>query len=206
MEPILRAAADRLIHHTAYLAYVAGEMTPEELEERCEASGYTMRETIGHCVLWMERFVSLVHLLLTEGAAAYERPNADAVNADEREAMGSDDREGLLRRMAVARDAIIAEYATATAPRLSEPLHDDTIGETIHRWTAHLERHALDFAETLPELRYDPLLLDWALSANLKNADEAARQAKFIEDVRAYLASLPDDEDDDEDEDENEAE
>lgn len=206
MEPILRAAADRLIHHTAYLRYVVEQMTPEELEQTCAATGFTMRETLAHCVLWLEWIEPPARKLIAEGAETFEPLDDDAMNAAARERLGAIAVPELLERMAAARDELIAAFAGATHARTVEPLGSDSIGATLLRWTTHLERHALDFAETLPELRYDSLLLDWTLSADYRDEGEAARQAKLIEDVRAYLATLPEDDDEDDDDFENEAE
>jgi len=206
MEPILRAAADRLIHHSAYLRYVVEQMTPEELEAPCAATGYTMGETFAHCVLWLEWVEPVARKLIAEGAETFEPLDDDAMNAAARERLGSIAVPELLERMAAARDELIAAFAGATHARTVEPLGGDSIGATLLRWTTHLERHALDIAETLPGLRYDALLLDWTLSADYRDEGEAARQARLIEDVRAYLATLPEDEDEEEDDFENEAE
>jgi len=54
----------------------------------------------------------------------------------------------------------------------------------------HLVAHGLDFADTLPELRHDPMVLNWLLYADYsENAERTARQEKLLAEVRDLYAA-----------------
>jgi hypothetical protein len=73
----------------------------------------------------------------------------------------------------------------ASAMLVGRPLLD-----VLAAMSRHLADHGLDFADTLPVLRHDPMVLNWLLYADYSdNAERTARQAKLLAEVRDMYAA-----------------
>ena len=195
MVPELRAAADRLMHTGGYLRHLANEMRANELERHCKATGLTVRQTVGHIVLWLELEARALGRYVA-GEAMFDEPfDEEAINREFAEQSKEAPIAELLTRYRHAYDRTVETYGRVTAEMAAVPVGDTRLATLALQWTGHPERHALDFAEALPRLRFDPLLLDWALHAELRDPSELHRQLKLAEAARAYLKSREDTDD-----------
>ena len=64
--------------------------------------------------------------------------------------------------------------------------------------SGHCVTHAIPLVDALPEVRTDPLVLNWLLDAQFHDEQSIEWQAKLLADAREYIANHPDEEDDDE--------
>jgi hypothetical protein len=189
MIPELRAAADRLMHTGGYLAYLAAEMRPKERERHCRATGLTVRQTFGHIVQWLEQEADTLDRYLG-GEPVFDAPfDEHVINAGFAERSRETPLAELLARYNRGCGRMCAVYERVTPEMAAASVGDKTVGDLALQWTAHFQHHAVDFAEALPRLRFDPLLLDWALSPISADEAESARQLKLIEAARAYFKS-----------------
>lgn len=185
--PELRAAADRLMHTEAYLRHIAAELRPNEHERHCKATGLSVRQTCGHLAQWLEQEAATAERFIA-GEPVFEEPfDEDALNREFSAKLGDTSTAALVGRFGAAREQMLGLYSRVTPEMAAAPVGDTTFGLLLLQWTAHPQRHALDFAEALPRLRFDPLLLDWALAAELRERSELERQLKLAEAARAYL-------------------
>lgn len=196
MEPVLRAAADRLIHNGGLLAYVTAHASELGLDRTVEATGLTVRQTIGHIVAWTERDADAMDGIVPDN----ETTDRDAFNRQVAEREKDADAADLLRRYGRARDRLIAAFERIPPELANRPAGPGTLAQVVNIWTAHPGPHALDFAEALPEIAFDALLLEWALHAIPASDSDRARQDALRDRARAYYASLPPGEDDDDEE------
>lgn len=187
LAPELRAAADRLMHTGGYLRYLASEMRTNELERHCKATGLTVRQTFGHIVLWLECEVERSGQLLGGEDVLEASLDVDDVNRGFAEASRYSPLTELIERFLKAYRAQIAVYARVSSEMGAREVRGTTVSALLLELTAHGQRHAVDFAEALPRLRFDPLLLDWALAAQLREPDELHRQLKLAAAARAHL-------------------
>jgi len=192
MVPELRAAADRLMHTSGYLHHLADEMRPKELDRHCKATGLTVRQTIGHIVLWLEFEVGRNRRFLDGEGVLEESLDEHEVNGGFAEASRETPVAELLERYVHAYRAQLEVYGRIAPELAAQPVRGTTVAGLLLELTAHFQHHAVDFAEALPRLRFDPLLLDWALHPRSPDAAEAARQDKLADAARAYLKSRED--------------
>ncbi len=195
MVPELHAAADRLMHTGGYLRHLAAEMRPNELERHCKATGLTVCQTIGHIVLWLEQEARALERYVAGEAVFDETPDEEAINREFAEQSNDMSLAALLTRYTRACERTLETYGRMTAEMAAVPVGDKPLSTLALQWTGHPQRHAVDFAEALPRLRFDPLLLDWALHAELREPLELQRQLKLAEAARAYLKSREDSDD-----------
>ena len=195
MVPELQAAADRLMHTGGYLRHLAAEMRPNELERHCKATGLTVRQTIGHIVLWLEFEVGRNRRFLDGEDVIEESLDVDDVNRGFADAARETSVAELLGRYMHAYHEQVQIYGHVTSELAAQPVRGTTVAGLLLELTAHFQHHAVDFAEALPRLRFDPLLLDWALHPRSPDPSEGTRQEKLAEAARAYLKSREDTDD-----------
>ena len=196
MLPAVRAIADRMILDSANLKYIAAILPRGGLGRIVPGTGWTVRQVIGHVGDAEARHVAAMERLLagaTPFPADYDRDDANAASA-QRDAKAP--LKSLVARIddAVSRSVPLYECVTASIAA-SRARGKDTLAVLLDRWSRHYVAHGIDLVDALPEIRFDPMLLNWLLFVDFEGEpDAAARQRKLWEDVRA----LPD-EDDDED-------
>ena len=78
----LRAAADGFIYDIAVLIHVADLLGEEGMEARCEATGWTTRQTLGHLVANYERYATLFGQRLAGEPIPPHGSDTDQRNAD----------------------------------------------------------------------------------------------------------------------------
>jgi hypothetical protein len=180
------------MHTGGYLAYLAAEMRPKEHERHCRATGLTARQTFGHIVQWLEQEVDTLARYL-DGEPVFDAPlDEHVINAGFAERSRETPLAELLTRYRQAYQRMLGLYERVTPELAAETVEGKTVGELALQWTAHFQHHAVDFAEALPRLRFDPLLLDWALNPISPDPAESARQLKLLEAARIYFKSQED--------------
>ncbi|MGE0598008.1 MAG: hypothetical protein AB7J35_12700 [Dehalococcoidia bacterium] len=70
--------------------------------------------------------------------------------------------------------------------------------EVLRSMSGHCQTHAIELVDSIPEVRMDPLVLNWLL--DLEFTDDAGRawQAALLAEARAYVANHPDEEEEEE--------
>lgn len=189
MLPALRALADRLIWDVANVRSVVERLPRGGLERRPAEGGRTLREIVAHLAAHQQA--------LAQEALAVARGEAAAA-ADERAKAQLAPALPLAESLAVlaaARDTLIATLEPLTAAQLEQTLGNGmTFGQLLEQRSRHLAHHSLDFADALPELRFDPMVLNWVLYADCgDDADLGRRQARLLAEVRERFASEPED-------------
>ncbi|MBI5948378.1 MAG: maleylpyruvate isomerase N-terminal domain-containing protein [Chloroflexi bacterium] len=189
MLPPLRAAADRLLFDFGHVKYIAANLPKKGMDRVVPGSEWTVRQVIGH--------LSADLLGQSEAVARFLAgqppvpPGWDLQAANERAAAtdaGASLR-SLVARLDTAWLATNDVYERIDDTTAASDFRGSPLVDVLSRWTRHTTAHGMDLIEALPELRYDPMLLNWILFADFDwNPEAAAKQRKLWDDVRA----LPD--------------
>lgn len=192
MTPETRAAADRLILDVANVKYLAMTLGKGDLDRRCEATGWTMRQTIGHLAASLQVYGEALPRMAGGHEAAEERFDWDALNAETARRTAATPLPELLEALSGGRDGTIEALLALSEADLARPVTADVpLRAVIAAWMTHLSEHAIDFADTLPAARFDPMLLNWVLHADYsKSAARLERQQKLMAEVRVRLATV----------------
>ncbi|MCC6383244.1 MAG: DinB family protein [Dehalococcoidia bacterium] len=183
----LRALADRLIWDVANVRYVAERLPRGGLDRRPAEGERTVREILAHLAASQQRFAQEAEALARGDSLAAANEATSGRATGRRPAPGLAES---LQALAAARDATIAALEPVTAAQLDSASPDaGTVRKLLQKHSCHLAHHALDFADALPELRFDPMVLNWALYVDC--TDDVAlgrRQAKLLAEVRDRFA------------------
>lgn len=86
--------------------------------------------------------------------------------------------DSILARLRAARDIVVAALSKV-------PSVGDDEATTLDQWSRHYARHGIDLSEALPELRMEPMVLNWLLYADFRDEPVAfRRQQALLAEVR----------------------
>ncbi|MBI2765359.1 MAG: hypothetical protein HYX53_05520 [Chloroflexi bacterium] len=189
MLPELRAAADKLIFDTANIQHVVKHLPRKAADRTVEATGLTLRETFALISARQEWYARSVdqhlrgkHLAAGDGAGEQE------YLLKKRRQYEKPPLKDALRALSDARDRLIAAFERAGDDAASDDPGSIWSPAALLAQAHHMEPHALDIAETVPELRGDPLLLNWAFNPDYRDRpDLHERQQRLFAIVRKDL-------------------
>ncbi len=172
MLPVLRAAADQFIFDIATLKHIAELAGEAGLDSVCEATGWTVRQTLAHLAGAMEGYAAAIESGTGAGQAPAEFDAAVPVAE-------------IFDRYDRARDRVTAAFERFGAAPLAPvpPVVDD-----FDQWMDHIPRHSIDLLEALPGVRLDALVLNWAMYHDF--SDDPAWLARRLAIVKVLREEL----------------
>jgi len=187
MTPEIRAAADRFILDTANVKYIAANLPPGGLEREVEGFGWTVRQLLAHIATNQGAYaVRLAGVVAGEAPArVWDRAAGDRLNDQAaRRARKTPSRE-IVRQLDEALVRIVATLEALPPEAADGDLGDRALAERVTDWSKHSAEHGIDLIDALPELRFDPLMLNWLLYVDYTgDAAREARQHRLLEDLR----------------------
>ena len=193
MTPELRATLDRFILDVANTKYIASELPAGAAARLLPGAGRTVSQLFSHLASALERQGQAVEAHC-QGSSVAEADEPDAAVAGSPEPVGA--------RLDAALRALVGAASHLTAADLARDYAPgETAIATLQRWARHFSSHALDMSEVLPELRFDPMILNWLLYADYPgDPRRQQQQRRLLEDVRErYAGEDAGEEDDDPD-------
>lgn len=188
MVPAIRALADRFTYDTATLKYVAAAAPEGGLDRMTEGSGWSVRQVLAHLALNQQRYADTVEQWLRDPRSA--DPGGDPTDVNARMATETSDLPPE-RIIAIFDDSIrrlVAATDQVEEPALEQPLGLWNVVDVLASWSRHAGAHARDLVSALPELRTDPMVLNWALFIDFSGRPESAEwQARLLSEVRAII-------------------
>lgn len=200
MLPEMRAAADKLVLDVANLRYIVSLLDRKDAARRTPG-GWPVHQVLGHIALSLGANAGAVDDLLKADSAAAVPGNGQGPNVERAVEAANMPLQQVMALLAVNRDRCIERYGRLREDELSRPVvGDSTLLQVMHSWLAHIEEHALDLADGLPQLRLDPMVLNWLLWADFAARPHLfARQQKLAQEARdRYGNRLPDPDEEDE--------
>jgi Mycothiol maleylpyruvate isomerase N-terminal domain len=199
MTPELRAVLDRFILDTANTKFVAFNLPADALDRQVAGVHGTVRQLFGHIagsMGWYAEALSgfVVGTAPTSSEGHHERNTDQVARAIDTP----------LSVLVTQIDGALNGLMQASTALSDEQLSCEFVGrtstlDTLRTWSRHFAGHGLDFADALPELRFDPMMLNWLLYADFRDHPaRLARQRKLLVELRERYPAGGDDDGDDE--------
>lgn len=192
MTPEVRAAADRLILDSANLKYLAAVAPREALDRQVPGFDGSVRQMFGHVAARLDESGGVAEAFL-DGRPVAADSHGESI------AIGPADRPlpDILGQLDLAVARILRLCEQIPEPALGQQIDGRPFVETLREWTSHCSEHAIDIVAAVPEVRLDPMILNWVLYIDYR-ADpmREERQQELLAWVREHLDELPDEEDD----------
>jgi hypothetical protein len=199
MTPEVRAIADRFILDTANLKYLASNLSESALERRVEPLGWTVRQAIGHFVAWQEGYIDVLPKMI-RGEPLGEGFDVNAFNEQSAEGSAATPLPQLLTRLDSALAQLLKILTQMPKAAGEQPLGRGTLTDLLESWSLHITEHSIDLVDTLPEMRFDPMILNWVLYSDYSDDPRRfERQQLLMADVRDHYADEDGEEEDDDD-------
>ena len=200
MTPELRAIADRFIYEQATLKHIAALAPEDALNRNVPGQAWTVRQLLAHLATSLQNYDRIVRRWLA-GEPPLEGWDPDHLNAATAEQYKAATVAQLFEVFGRGLNGLFASLSAIPDEKLPEPLGTSDALTTLRGFGDHAVGHAIALADALPEVRFDPLVLNWLLGAEFEDEESQAWQRQLLAEAREYIASLPEHEDE-EDEDE----
>jgi hypothetical protein len=192
MTPELRAIIDRFMYEQATVTYIVMSLPPGGVERVMEGPGWTVRQLIAHFAGTQEGYAAATERWLAGQPALPDDFDTGRINAMTATANIETPLADLLARLRRSLRALFAAFHQVPDGDLEAPFAGHTAIETFRSWGRHYRDHAFDLLDAAPELRFEPLVLNWILYAEFTDEGAQARQRALVEEVREHYAAMPD--------------
>ncbi|MEO9254155.1 MAG: DinB family protein [Tepidiformaceae bacterium] len=197
MTPEVRAIADRFILDTANVKYLAANLPEGALDRRVEGLDWSVRQAFGHFVVWLEGYVEALPAMIRNELPAGEFDVA-SFNSNGAEQTANTPIPEMVARLDTALSQLLKLLTQMPKAAGDQPLGSGTLTDLLRHWSLHMSEHSIDLVDTLPELRFDPMILNWVLYVDYSNDPRRfERQEALMADVREHYVDDDEDEDDD---------
>lgn len=197
MTPELRALADRFIYEQATVKHIALSMPSDALSRPVHGGEWTVRQLLAHLGSALCEFQRAVEKLV-----ASEDPldgiDYEDINRRTAARYATADLAELLSLLGSGLNGLVAAFEALPDHRLADPLAASDVLTVLRSLGEHCLQHAIPLVDALPEVRFDPLVLNWLLSADFDDEASTAWQSKLFADAEEYIASQPDEDEEDE--------
>lgn len=193
-----RATADRFMFDTGNLKYLATQLPDGALDRVVPGSGWTIRQMLAHLAVAQDGYAEILEGLRNGVPPDPSRFDPTAHNAE----TAAKHRTTLLPGIISLFDSSVRRLVAALV-LVDEKASQAKVGlfdlpDVLHAWSNHAAGHGMEMLDVLPELRDDPMLLNWLLYEDF--SDDPAHQAsqqRLLDELQERYAN-EDDEDGDE--------
>jgi hypothetical protein len=192
MTPELRAILDRFMYEQATVTHIVMSLPPEGAERVVDGTGWTVRQLVAHFAESQEGYAAAIGRWLANEQVEPEGFDPDRTNAETARTNAQTPLPELLVRLRKSLRALFDAFHAIPDEKLAEPFGAAGAIETFHTWERHYLDHGLDLLDAAPEVRFDPLVLNWILYAEFVDERSKARQQQLMKEVRAHYAAMPD--------------
>lgn len=198
MTPNVRAIADRFMYEQATLKHMMALVPDGGFERSVPGTEWTVRQLFAHLARILTTYSDTIREWLA-GDDPMASWDPEQVNNTTACAHVDTPADLISAAFAVGLNDLVATLAAVPDGRLAEAFGHATFEETLLEWSEHFLSHAVPLVRALPEVRMDPLVLNWLLDADFDDDELRAWQDTLLAEARAYIATLTlEDEDDDE--------
>ncbi|MGE5595470.1 MAG: DinB family protein [Hyphomicrobiales bacterium] len=196
MLPEGRAAADKVIYDAANLRYIAENAGKKGLEKRAPATGWTVRQTIGHLAFALHSYADSLPVLTGVEPGNPGGFDVAAFNAETAARTEKMPLPRILEELADGRDRCIDAFLALAEGDLDRPAGGaQTVRDLLRIWQCHFETHALDLLDAMPVFEQDPMVLNWVLHADFSaQPGLLERRQQLAARVREWLLEHQEDE------------
>lgn len=191
MTPELRAILDRFMYEQATVIHMVTSLPPGGIDRVMPGPGWTVRQLVAHFADSQERHASTIERWLAGESAAPGEFDIERINAMSADANAATPLPDLLTRLRKSLRTLIAAFENVPGAMVEARLDGGPAIEAFHAWERHYRDHAFDLLDVSPELKFDPLVLNWILYAEFEDEEFCARQRELLDEVRKQYASTP---------------
>ncbi|MBA4179318.1 MAG: hypothetical protein C0506_01905 [Anaerolinea sp.] len=200
--PEARATADRFVFDTGNLKYLAMHLPKGALERTVPGAGWTVRQMLAHLAEAQEGYAEILEGLQQGVPPDPSRFDPTAHNAQ----VAARHHETPLPEIVNVFDVSVRRLVAALGC-VDEAASRAKIGlfglpDVLRAWSNHAAGHGMEMLDVLPELRDDPMLLNWLLYEDFSQEPEhLASQRRLMQEVQhSYAAGEDQDPREEEDE------
>lgn len=191
MMPELRALADRFIYEQATIKHIIASIPDEALARKCEGFDGTVGELLGHLGWSLGDHAEVVRAWLADEALpASIDPDRDEGQDNTRFTNAT--RPELSRDLGIGLINLFAVLSAIPDERLDEQLGEQHALESLGFLSEHCMYHAIALIDACPEVRMDPLVLNWLLHEDFADGPELQWQQALLDEANAYIAARGD--------------
>ncbi|MEP6870692.1 MAG: maleylpyruvate isomerase N-terminal domain-containing protein [Anaerolineaceae bacterium] len=183
-QPEARAIADRFMYDTGNLKLLATQLPEGALARPVPALEWNVRQVLAHLAAGQLAYAETLERMTT-GVTAFTAEDFERPRIAAEQVAGVsplplpkilDDFDSSLRRM-------VAQLNGLSEETLQLLVGERTLLAILHVWSDHAAGHAIQVLGALPELRGDPMLLNWLLYQDFSRqpAQFALQQTLFAE-------------------------
>lgn len=194
MTPELRAIIDRFMYEQATVTHIVTSLPPGGIDRVMNQTGWTVRQLVAHFADTQEGYASAIQRWLAGEPAIPGDLDTDRINALTAAANAETPLPELLTRLRKSLRTLFVALHHVPDGKLGEPFDGHSAIETFHEWERHYRAHAFDLLDVAPEVKFEPLVLNWILYADFDDDDARVRQRALMEEVREHYAAMPDEE------------
>jgi hypothetical protein len=192
MTPELRAILDRFMYEQATVTHIVMSLPSEGAGRVVGGTGWTVRQLVAHFAESQEGYAAAIRRWLAGEQTEPGGFDPDGANAETAAANADTPLPELVVRLRQSLRELFAAFHAIPGEKLGEQFGGGTALETLHHWERHYLDHGLDLLDAAPEVRFDPLVLNWVLYADFADETSKARQQQLMQEVRAHYAATPD--------------
>ena len=192
MTPELRAILDRFMYEQATVTHIVMSLPSEGAERVVDGTGWTIRQLVAHFATSQEDYAAAIGRWLAGEQVEPDDFDPDRTNAETAAASAETPLPELLVRLRKSLRALFAAFHAIPDAALAVAFGRYGALETFHAWERHYLDHGLDLLDAAPEVRFDPLVLNWILYAEFVDERSKIRQQQLMKEVRAHFAAMPD--------------
>ena len=196
MHPELRAIADRFMYEQATLKHIAALAPEGALARPVPGYDWNAAQLLAHLAQSLHAYTEVVDRWLV-GDSSLEGWDPDATNAETAAANATATVADIHRSFGIGLNGLVAALSRVPDERIADQLGRHPAVETLKALTGHSLAHALPLVDALPEVRMDPLVLNWLLDAEFEVEADRLWQANLLREAREYIANHPHEEEDD---------
>ena len=197
MTPEVRAIADRFIYGQATLKHMMALVPEGGFERDIPELDWTVRQLFGHMAQTLTTYCDGVRTWL-EGVDPTEGDDPERTNADTAARSSKTPAEEIAAHFGSGLNELVRTLALVPNEKTEDAFGPKTFFEALTDWSEHFLSHAVALVRALPEVRMDPLVLNWLLHATFDDDERRKWQEELLAEARAYIATLSDDEEDEE--------
>lgn len=197
MHPEIRAIADRFMYEQATLKHITALVPEAGLARPVPGMDWTVGQLLAHLAQSLHAYREVVEQWLS-GTTSLEGWDPDAINQQTANEHASATPRQLTDLFGAGLIGLVAALSAVPEDRIEEKLGRGTFVETLRALSGHAVGHAIPLVDALPEVRMDPLVLNWLLYADFADDASDAWQERLLADAREYLATHPHEEEEDE--------
>lgn len=195
MTPEVRAIADRFMYETATLKHIVALVPDDGFERPVSGSSWSVRQLLAHLAESLHEYARVLGLWLA-GEPPLEAWDPEEANAEVARAGAESSRLRIYERFGSGINGLVE--VLGKIPEAPEAFAGREAVDVFRELGEHALGHAAALVDAVPEVRMDPLVLNWLLYADLPSPDGEAWQARLLAEAREYIAAHPHEDEDDE--------